>query len=202
MKSYGAEELTVSSPPYSFPEKLQIEEVKLYLGTSGVITQNDPMIDGFIVAARSTAELLQGRELVPKSWDLTLDCFPCSEIELRQPLRSVSLIRYRDSDGDTHDVDSADYIVDTARGIVKPAFGKSWPSFTPYPSGAVLIRYTAGYAGDHPYWLNDGKMVLNGMLMLISSWYYNRIPFVEGSVAEIPYTIKDLLGFRGVQRVR
>ena len=206
MRSYGTIELTVASPPQSFCEPLSLAEVKKHLELperSPADAAEDAMLEGFVIAARDVAELFQNRDLTEKQYDLHLDYFPC-EIELRTPLRSVDLLRYRDSAGDyTTLTEGTDYIVDTARGLVMPLYGGSWPSFTAWPSSAVLCRFTSGLAEDHPFWSGPGQRILVGMKELISHWFNGRLPFEPTTaIAEYPLTLRCLLGFGAVPRVR
>jgi uncharacterized phiE125 gp8 family phage protein len=181
MVGYGSLTLAETSPVQSFTEPLTLSEVKKYLNLperSPTDSAEDDMISGMITAAREEAETQQGRDLVEKQWDLSLDYFPC-EIRLRSPLQSVDLVKYRKSDGTyttlTADVD---YIIDAAKqpGRLIPVYSGSWPSFTAWPSSAVTVRYTSGYSPASVFWSDSGKRIRQGMLMLISEWYNNRIP--------------------------
>jgi uncharacterized phiE125 gp8 family phage protein len=208
VKTYGSLELTIASPAQSFVEPLELDEVSKYLKQTQDSDEVE-MIEGFIAAARETAELLQGRDLIEKQYDLYLDLFvgECDgSIELRKPLQSVDLVQYRNSDGDlTTLIEDTDYIVDTARGLIAPAYGTDWPWFTAHPSSAVLIRFTSGYASTHPFWSNAGRRIKVGMLMLISMWYEQRIPFIpsnRGELKEIPFAVTNLLSWGAVPRVR
>lgn len=83
------------------------------------------------------------------TWEYVLDRFPlCRYIRLPQaaPLLSVSSIKYTDSDGIITTWDTSLYSVNTDAkpGIVTPAYGQTWPIFTPSPTGSVRIRYIAG----------------------------------------------------------
>ena len=125
------------------------------------------------------------------------------------PLVSVDLIRYRDSEGEYHDLTAdTDFIVDTSRhpGLVMPAYGESWPSFTCWPSSAVLIRYTAGYAPSDPFWTSGpGARIKQGMLLLISGWYNNKIPYQEfgnQAIQEYPFAVTACLSYGALVRVR
>lgn len=207
MKSYGTLTLTESSPAQSFSEPLTLTEVKKYLNLperSPVDGDEDLMLEGFIIAAREVAEILYGKDLIPKQYDLYLDYFPC-EIELDGPLTSVDLVRRRDSDGAyTTLAEGTDYIVDLVRGCVVPPYSESWPSFTEWPSGAVLVRFTRGYSSTHPFWSNAGQRILVGMKNLISAWYNNRLPFEIGNkegMNEYAFTVSALFGFGSVPRV-
>lgn len=207
---YGSLALTVSSPSQSWTEPLTDAEVKAYLGLPArefPDDEEDAMIAGFIAAARNQAEILQGRDIVRKQWDLSLDYFNDYQIRLRAPLVSVDLVKYRDSDGNyTTLTENTDYVVDTAKhpGVIVPAVNATWPSFSPWPSSAVLIRFTSGFASADPWWLDDGFRVKAGMKMLISSWYENRLPFEVGANAaqEYPYSVTALLSYGALVRVR
>lgn len=200
MRKYGALELTDASPAQTFTEPITKAEVRTWLNiteSSPADSEQDALLDGLISAAREKAELLQGRDLIPKQYDLYLD-YLCGDIELRTPLVSVDLVRYTDSDGNTITLsEGTDYVVDTARGLIHPPYGETWPSFTPAPSSAVLIRFTSGYSADHPFWLNAGQRILMGMRLLITIWHENRLP-ADG---ELPPAVTVLLSSGAVPRV-
>jgi len=174
------EKLTVTSPPQSPTEPLNLADVKAVLEIPDADTTKDSMLELYIVAARQLAETRQGRDLVSKQWDLTMDCFPCV-IKTRDNLSAVDLLRYRDSDGNyTTLVEGTDYIVDTVQGLVMPPYGESWPSFTPWPSSAVLCCYTV----TPPSIDEEIKM---GMKFAINMWYVNRVPAELGASAVQQY---------------
>ena len=178
------EKLTVTSPPQSPTEPLTVAVVKTILRIPTADTTKDSMIELYIVAARQLAETRQGRDLVGKQWDLTMDCFP-RVIETRDNLSTVDLLRYRDSDGNyTTLVQNTDYIVDTVQGLVMPPYGESWPSFTAWPSSAVLCRYTVA-----PPTIDEEIKL--GMKFAISLWYNNGIPAELGAsaVQQYPYCL-------------
>lgn len=207
MKCYGNLTLIGASPLSSICEPLTLSEVKQFLelpDRSPTDAEEDAMLEGFIIAAREQAEILQGRDIVEKQWELALDYFPC-EIELRTPLQSVDLIEYTDSTGTTTAlVQGADYIVDSRRGLVMPPYSQSWPSFTPWPSSAVLVRFTSGPTTSDIFWSDAGQRVLVGMKELISHWFNGRLPFeiVPGSqtAVEMPFTVSALLSSGAVPR--
>jgi hypothetical protein len=224
MKNYGAIRLTVASPPQSFTEPITVSEAAKFLELperNPPDEQEDALLSLMISAARKVAEDEYGRDLIPKQYDLNLDDFctqgyfylsareqtgygvTLSEISLPEPLISVDLFRYRDSDGTlTTLVEDSDFIVDTARSLVMPPYGGSWPSFTPWPSSAVLLRFTSGYSSSHPFWLSDGKRLLLGMRQLISAWYTGRLPFEPGSaIQEHPYAVTSLFNYGAKRRV-
>lgn len=207
MNTYGSLNLTESSPSQSFEEPLSLDEVKAFLKLpANDDADEDLTLDTLIAAAREQAEILQGRDLVRKQFDLSLDYWRCPEIELRPHLASVDLVRYRDSEGNYTDLaEDSDYVVDVAKqpGIILPPYSKTWPSFTPWPSSAILIRFTAGLATDAAFWNDVGARVKLGMKQLILSWFDQRLPFVKGASAiqEYPYRITALLSFGAVVRV-
>ncbi len=212
MKSYGTLSLTNTSPVQVFSEPLTLGEVRAFLelpDRSPADQAEAAMLEGFITMARVEAERAQKRDLIEKQYDLALDHFMhyssyadrrhCHsvEIRLRQPLRSVDLVQYRDSTGAVTELtEGTDYIVDLARGIILPPYNQSWPIFTPWPSSAVLIRFTSGPANDNPFWSNGGQNLLLGMKQLISHAYVHRLPFdtIPGQTTnEFPYAVTALL---------
>lgn len=200
MRTYGTLELTVSSPAQTFTEPLTVVDALKYLEINPA-AKDIAMAQRFVTAARVTAEFEFGKDLVTKQYDLSLDSF-CGEIQLRAPLQSVDLVEYRNSAGEvTALTEGTGYIVDTARSIVTLPYGSSWPSFTAHPSSAVLVRFTSGYSRTHPFWQNEGQNIRLGMMMLISSWFEERLPFLDSrGVLELPFAVSVLL--RGTPRAR
>jgi len=205
MNCYGSLALTVASPAQSFVEPFTVPDVLKYLDLGEPSANDIDMAEGFITAARVEVERVFGQDLVVKQWDLRLNTigYHTQAVELRTPLQSVELIEYRDSDGNvTALTEGTEYIVDTASGIVLPVYGTTWPSFTPYPSGAVLIRFTSGYPASHPFCLDEGQALRLAMKMLISFYFEERIPVVvgRGIPQELEFAVNSLA--RGTPRAR
>lgn len=209
-QGYAALNLTESSPPQSFIEPLTVEQVQNYLRivpSSPADPLEDADLQLFISAAREQAEIMQGRDLVRKQWDLTLDYWPSWRIELGNPLVSVDLFQYQDSDGVFKTLaEDTDYIVDTRRqpGFVSPIYNGSWPTFTPWPSSSILLRFTSGFSSDSAFWNDAGARIKNGMLLLISSWYNQRLPFETGAdpAKEYPYAVTACLSYGARRNIR
>src|ERR1700686_4119746 len=88
---FGSLSLTETSPPQSFSEILTLAEVKSYLrlpDRSPADQAEDDELTSLIVAAREQAEIMQGRDLIRKQFDLSLDYWNNYRIELRDPLAS------------------------------------------------------------------------------------------------------------------
>lgn len=129
-------------------EPVDLETVKAQLGVSG--TDQDLIIASLIAAARESIDgregYLGGRVLMPQTWELVLDGFPCSEIELPfTPVREVVSISYDDENGDLQTLDAADYYLDDASATPWIMAVGSWPS-TLDGVNAVRVRFVAGYA--------------------------------------------------------
>ena len=207
---FGSLSLSEASPPLSFNEILTLGEVKSYLrlpDRSPADQAEDDELMSLIIAAREQAEIVQGRDLIRKLFDLSLDYWFNYRIELRDPLVSVDLFQYKDSTGAvTVMAENIDFIVDKARhpGLVSPPYNKTWPTFTTWPSSAILIRFTSGYAATSPFWSDAGARVKNGMKLLINNWYHNRLPFEKGmaATAEYPYAVTACLSFGSLVRAR
>lgn len=201
--TYGT--LTLTAGQTAPTEPLTVAEAKQFLRVDH--DEDDALIAAFISSARSQAELMQQRVLVRKQYDLTFDYWPSYRIELASPTVSVDLVTYTNSDGVVHTLTSGtDYIADLHKQpavIASPVYS-SWPSFTPQPSSSILIRFTAGYAHTDPFWMNSGSRLKTGMLLLISDWYNNRLPFAAGAsaIAKYPDAVQFCFGQGALRRAR
>lgn len=173
--------LTLSASQPSFQEPLTLPEVKSFLRVETV--DEDDLIAIFISAAREQAELFQHRTLVRKSFDLTLSAWPYA-IELPSPFVSVDLVQATGYDGTTTPL-----VLGTGYHVCGAYVH---PLLSTYAT-SLLIRFTAGYTPDDPFWFHAGARLKAGMLLLISQWYSNRLPFAVGAVSELPFAVTHCL---------
>jgi uncharacterized phiE125 gp8 family phage protein len=178
--------------------KQYVKAVATVVGTSAfsvdVVTftgdpQEDDLINDLISTARAYCENFCGQALGSQTVTMWLDRFPFGEIRLPLlPLIEVTSVKYTDYEGT--ETAFTDYIADTSspNGRIVLAYGKSWPSFIPYPVNPIEIIYTAGY-------VTAPKPIKQAILLLIGTWYENRTSIVAtGAIAkEIPLTSKALL---------
>jgi uncharacterized phiE125 gp8 family phage protein len=189
LATWGTFGLTVTSPVQSFIEPITLAEVKNWLrypDLSPANSDDDNDLLSLIAAARSTVELEQGRQLVRKQWDWRSDYWLDYAIELLEPLVSVDLFQYTDSDGVTTTMTAgANYLVDTGKrpGIIVPPYNVTWPTFTPAPSGSILVRFTAGYDASDVWWQSEGAPLKQAMRYLITRWWTERL---AGETAVFP----------------
>ena len=122
-----------------------------------------------------------------------LDSFP-TVIELPYGnLQSVTHIKYTDASGtETTLTENTDYLVETngeGIGRVLLPSSKSWPTFTPYPSNPITIRFVCGWktAADVPY-------KIKAAILLIAESLYNRLG-AESKPAESMLYSKKLWRF-------
>jgi uncharacterized phiE125 gp8 family phage protein len=154
-------------------------------------TSEDSYLTSLIVAAREYCESYQHRAYITQTWEMALPYFP-AEIELpKGKLQTVDSITYKDSSGViTTLAATTEYVVST-RGVVGkvvPAYGKSWPSFTPFPLDPIVVTFTCGYGAASAI----PKKVIQAMKLLISHWFVNRVPV--GNVSnELEFTLSALL---------
>ena len=163
--------LVIVTPPAAEP--VSLAEAKLYLRVDS--ETEDTLISGMIIAARTYAERVLRRALITQTLELTLDDWPAGNtITLPMPpLQSVTSLKYTDDDAVEHTLAASEYLVDTAsvpgRVVLKDDY--SWPTDDLRESGAIKVRYVAGYgaAGTAvPY------TVLLAIKMMIGHLYENR----------------------------
>lgn len=172
-------------------EPLSLAEAKLHLRIDA--PDEDTLIAGLIAAARSHAECLTSRQLLPATWRLVLDHFDVPIHLNRSPAIGIVGIQYLDMSSTWQTVPASDYVLDTQAepARVAPVFGKIWPVTLPQ-IGAVRIDFTAGYP--------DAAQVPQGikqwMLLRVGTLYANREQFAvlsRGSQASLPESFVDRL---------
>jgi uncharacterized phiE125 gp8 family phage protein len=150
---------------------------------------DDTFIGTLIKVAREYCENFTWRALAPQTLELILDDFPSSEILLpRPPLTSVTSIIYKSAANVETTMSASQYIVDADRtpGRIVPPYASTFPSFTPYPTSAVRVRYVAGYT-------TAPASIKQAMLLLIGHLYENREATTETNLKEVPLSIRSLL---------
>jgi len=173
-------------------EPITLAEAKVHLRVD--ITDDDSLITALIVTARQHVEAITRRALITQTWDLTLDAWPDGDTILvpLPPLQSVTSVTYKDSAGTVYTMPVTDYIVDKVEepGRIVLAYGKTWPSATLYPAGAITVRFAAGY-GDAT---KVPQAIKQAMLLLIGQWYESRETISIGNIVnELPFTVEALL---------
>jgi uncharacterized phiE125 gp8 family phage protein len=99
--------------------------------------------------ATTEVEHYTGRAFVNRTYRITLDRL-CGDIEIpASPVAQVVNFLYVDADGQTQELDPADFRFDTARepGYIVPAFGKGWPAVGGNIE-SVKVDVICGYGPD------------------------------------------------------
>lgn len=148
-------------------EPVSLSEVRAQSRIDSTI--DDPTLAGYILGARSYLEAVTGRVMVPQTFEMTLDAFPCWEVQLpRAPVASIVSVAYTDFAGAPQTVSSADYILDATTFVARlmPAYGKTWPT-SRGTAGNVKIQFVAGEA-------QPPQPLRQAILLLVATWNENR----------------------------
>lgn len=170
-------------------EPVTLAEAKAHLRVTA--TDDDTLVDSLIATARQWVEDFTRRALITQTWDYTLDAF-ADEIEIPlPPLQSVNSVKYLDVDGVEQTLAATEYTVDTAatRGLVRPAYGKSWPSVRDQ-ANAVTIRFIAGYGTAAAV---PGTIKAAVLLMLGELYARRETAIVGAPIATVPVSAEYLL---------
>lgn len=188
-------------------EPVSLAEARLQLAIDAAGSQ-DKNLAIFIEAARRYFESRTGRTVHQTSYELCLNAFPAESCGLPRatPLISIDSVKYWDSTGAENTVPATDYIADTQStpGRLVLGYGKTWPSFTAYPSNPVRIRYTAGIASS-PVTEADSDIKL-AVLLLTAHFYEHGIPVLtseRGTPGQVvlKYALESLLDKLTVEHV-
>lgn len=182
--------LSVVTEPTSEP--VALAEARAHLREPS--EADNPTITLCLKAARERAERFTGRRIMPTVLRLTLDRFPCREIQLPggalQSSTSVS-IAYTNSTGGISTMASTDYNVDTYSEPprITPIWNTYWPQHR-IDNNAVRIQYTAGYAdaASVPAGIKSAILLMTGTL------YEHREDENIGNItSRLPISCEELL---------
>jgi len=113
---------------------------------------------------------------------------------LRNPVKSITTIKYIDTDGTQQTLNASQYKIDinSQPARLVPSFGNDWPS-TQGEINAVEIEFICGYSTLADM---DTKkpMLTHAVKLLVGEWYENREAAQDIKLEEIPHGIKNLLG--------
>jgi uncharacterized phiE125 gp8 family phage protein len=131
-------------------EPLSPDEMRDHLRVSDTI--EEPLLQSYLTALRQLAEKQLDLAFLTQTLEWSIDQFPCYDeanpygaIQLpRQPLQSVTSLKYIDTNGTQQTWNSSLYLVDAVQSRIVPAYGQTWPQIRYQPS-AIVIRYLAGY---------------------------------------------------------
>lgn len=172
--------LRTITPPVIEP--VSLETAKLHLRVDH--NADDTLITSYIKSARELGEGLARRAFMTQTLELVLDGFPAARaLKLpRPPLQSVTSVKYFDTDNVEHTW--TDYVVD-ARSDPGRLIFKSTPSTGLVESGAVVVRFVAGYGATAA---SVPGTFVQGILLTVGHWYENR----EIVHADIPLEYRPL----------
>jgi uncharacterized phiE125 gp8 family phage protein len=157
----------------SATEPITLEEAKLHLRVTN--TEEDNLIKSLITVARQRCESVTNRALVSTTFELIMDSFPEKIVLPMPPTESITWIKYTDYEGTEEEMPEEDYIFyNSEPAVIVPAYGKDWPSFNPYPKGAVKVRYVAGYKSSEDPGFILPEVIKEAMLLIIGIFYENR----------------------------
>lgn len=178
-------------------EPVSLVDVKAHLRIDH--SDDDALLSIYVAAATLHVDGRNGtlqRALMPQTWELTLDEFPCGAIEIPlPPLAEITSVVYDDSDGNEQTIDPANYYVDTVSepGWVVPIASYSWP--TPISAAnAVRVRFVAGYQEVDSVDNGVPKPLIGAILLMVGDMYDNRESVTAQNVNKITIpTAVDLL---------
>lgn len=162
------------------PEPFSTVEAKTHLRVDH--STEDTYIESLIIAARVHVEGCTNRALITQTWKAFYDKWPCHFLLPYAPLQSVTHVKYTDVAGTQTTLATTEYEVDTVRepGLIRLAYGKSWPSVMLKYTNPIEIQFVCGYGDDS----TDIPMpIRQAMLLLIGHWYDNRDAVTIGNTA-------------------
>jgi uncharacterized phiE125 gp8 family phage protein len=176
-------------------EPIALTLAKQHLRILDTETEEDDLIQGYIIAARSYAESFMNRAIIKQTWKLYLDTLTNKIVLPKADLISVGSFKIIDESGTEITVDTSDYLVNTAsfKGsiIFKENKLSEYSVYELKEVNGVEIQFDAGYgdtADDVP------GHIKQGLLLLIGHMYENRENSAPVNLIDIPFGVTALLG--------
>jgi uncharacterized phiE125 gp8 family phage protein len=154
-------------------------------------SEEDELLQSLITAAVTHTERTRGLALLEQTWELALNWFPCGAIELPLlPALSITEIKYKDANGNEQTIATSDYrLLRDFVGIVKPAYGKSWPAART-DDESIKVKFKAGFGATAEAVPDNVKHAIK---LLVGHWYLNREATNEREQRPLPLGYQALL---------
>ncbi len=194
-------------------EPVTLTQAKQHLKVD--VSEDDAYITSLITAGREFCEEHCGRSFVDQSWQLGYGGWPAphqwspsyfrGEFDLaRPPVRSVTSVKYRAaSDGTLTTLDPSYYTFDpdVLPGIVRMNRSLTFPSLSLNYTAPIQIVIVTG-PEDASEALAVPERVRLALLQMITQFYENRVPVVQGTIAQnVPLTALALLERLKIRKV-
>jgi uncharacterized phiE125 gp8 family phage protein len=175
-------------------EPLALGEAKAHLLYAA--EDQDSLISSLIATARRSIENETGRAIMPQTWDFWYDGFPCDSDQIKLPLgglRSISVFEWTDSAGAARSwtpsgnptsallqsgTTRAHVSTEAEPGVIRLAYGQTWPADTLRTLNSVRIRGEWGYTAVPPD-------LVHAMKLLVGHWFINREEVVAGTKSSV-----------------
>ena len=178
--------LIVVTPPTVEPVTLAEARTHLRLETLA----DDPILTGYIAAARDMAEHELQRSIIAKTYEFALDAFPDEGGVIEIPMGpaipgagylAITSVKYTDTAGVEQTLDPSAYTLDGYSNIPRLAPTTTWP-ITRGVVNAVRIRYTSGHATAELV----PASVRTWILMHVAHQYESREAFGTAALSSQP----------------
>lgn len=184
--------LTVTTDPLNEP--VGLDEMKEYLRVDH--SDEDAMISGLIVSARTYCEAVTKRAFVKQTLRYTLDEWPDGDVLMfPQPINNTTtfVVKYYTTGSTTASTwGSTNYWIDADMkpGRLVLRDNSEWPTYDLRSARAIEITHESGYGGQGD--VPEGVRL--AIKFLVGHWYANREAVLTGTVSKpIEFGVHALL---------
>lgn len=175
-------------------EPVSVAEAKAHLRVDAEFAEDDLYIQSLITSARIHVENVSDRTLIRSQWQIKLDNFPSSDIELPKPpiMSDAVVVTYIPSDRVYNPVAFTDFRTDrdSTPAVIRPQWNGTWPTARGAEND-VTITYWAGFG-------ESGQKVpapaRHCILLMVGHWYATREAVIQGGMNPVPMAVEVLLG--------
>lgn len=168
---------------------------------------DDAYITALITAATEAVQTRTGRQLVNAtfraSWDNVPDAptigyttFPL----LREPVSSVTSVKYYDADETQQTLSSTEYWTDLESTPPRVILRDAFPSLYGWRPGLIQVTFVAGYGSSGS---SVPATLKQAVMLLVGHWYENReANITNGYARELPDGVKMLCDLHKVAWIK
>lgn len=158
-------------------EPVSLEDVRKQCRIDDDVTEEDSLLELYLVAAREYCENFTGRFFSVRNFrfDGLLNAF--REVELAHDLVKIDSIKLIDRSGNALSISENQYVISRNAGVGSVRALGEWPECNTEHPAPITIMFTAGKE-------SCPSVVKQAILLLASSWYENRDLKVTASILE------------------
>lgn len=157
-----------------------------------------PVVMHYLAVAREQVERLTGRAILAGAFELLVDDWGGEIVLDRNPVSSITSIKYRDTTDTEQTVSASDYLLYTPEDAAAVVWFRE--TFTQPSLGDRMLPITVTFAAGYAGWHMVPATLKHAVLLLATNYYEQRAPINVGNIVNtMPLSLESLLHLNRIQ---